>query len=72
MTTGNIFVFKTSLQSQTEVQLLSLVFDNLGGITCWNVDLDDWEKILRIESAGISPIEIISILKNYSITCKQL
>jgi hypothetical protein len=71
-TATDILVFKTSIQTSLEVQFLASVLNNQDGISSWSVDLDDWEKILRIESVGISPDEVESILDNYNIRCKQI
>jgi hypothetical protein len=67
-----IYIFKTSIQTQLEVQFLAMFLDQERRISSWNVDLDDWEKILRVESVGISPGEVKKILTNLNIQCKQL
>ncbi len=68
----DILVFKTSIQTTVEVQFLKSILDNQEGILSWSVDLDDWEKILRIESEGINPDQIVSTLEDENIRCKQL
>ncbi len=55
-------VFRTSLQTRNDVEKISAVLDNLPGITDWHVDLEDWEKVLRIECTGLSADHIIEIL----------
>lgn len=69
---SKIFVFKTSLKTDPEVRLLSEIFRNMEGIGNWSVDLDDWEKILRIESRGISSGKIVELLSEFGISCRQL
>lgn len=71
-TVTEVLVFKTSIQTPVEVQFLSNILDNQDGISSWSIDLDDWEKVLRIESEGISPDEVKSILSSINIRCKQL
>lgn len=67
-----ILVFKTSIQTPVEVQFLASILDNQNGISSWSVDLDDWENILRVESEGLHPDQIISILESKNIRCKLL
>ncbi|MEX0662372.1 MAG: hypothetical protein WEA58_02695 [Balneolaceae bacterium] len=55
-------VFRTSLQNQKEVENISTVLDDLPGISDWYVDLEDWEKVLRIECKGLSADKIIKTL----------
>lgn len=57
-----ILVFKTSLQTPVEIRLLSGVLDKTPGIGEWSVDLEDWEKILRITARGITAREITILL----------
>ena len=38
----------------------------------WNVDFEDWEKILRIECRDISALEISEVLRNNHIFATEL
>ena len=38
----------------------------------WNVDFEDWEKILRIECRDISALEISKVLRNNHIFATEL
>ena len=38
----------------------------------WNVDFEDWEKILRIECSGITALEISEVLRNNHIFTSEL
>lgn len=67
-----ILVFKTSLQTPVEIRLLSVVLENIPGIEEWSVDPDDWEKILRITSRGITAGEVTSLLGNIGIHSREL
>jgi hypothetical protein len=44
-----ILVFKTSLNHQKHVQMISPILNSHPQVINWSVDLDDWERILRIE-----------------------
>ena len=45
-----VLVFKTNLRYKKQVSALSAQMSNVPGIVRWNVDLDDIDKILRIEA----------------------
>ena len=49
-----ILVFSTSIRDKDDVELISETLDNLAGIHDWSVDLDDWEKVLRIEGINLN------------------
>ncbi len=67
-----ILVFKTSLQTPVEVRFISQMLNDIPGIREWIVDLDDWEKILRIETDSVMPNDIITVLRKAGIHCKVL
>ena len=45
-----IHVFKTSVKNKTQIKKLEPVFDSNFQDIKWNFDLEDCDKILRIES----------------------
>ncbi|REL32922.1 hypothetical protein DYD21_13980 [Rhodohalobacter sp. SW132] len=55
-------IFRTSLQNRDDVEKISTTLDNLEGLSDWHVDLDDWEKVLRIVCTGLSAESIIKTL----------
>jgi len=67
-----IYVFKTSVLTKHDIQLLKPYLDTLPRIQ-WNFDLEDCDKILRIESLwGISEKIIIEVLQERGFTCEVL
>ena len=54
--TDNILIFRTSIEK----------------IHVWNVDFEDWEKILRIECQGITPTDISDALSTIDICATEL
>ena len=66
-----ISVYKTST-SPEDVNRLQEVFDNFTKISKWNIDLEDWENILRIESQFSIDKQIVNMLNNVSIICIEL
>ena len=44
-----VLVFKTNLRFKKQINAVTPHINNLQGVARWNVDLDDSDKILRIE-----------------------
>ena len=66
-----ISVYKTNISPQ-DVNRLKEVLDNFTKISKWNIDLEDWENILRIESQFSIEKQIINRLNNINIFCIEL
>lgn len=67
-----ILVFKTDVRSRKRVTALAPHLQNMKGIIKWNVDLQDVDKILRIECASITPDAIEKILQQAGYYCEEL
>ncbi|HQW83148.1 MAG TPA: hypothetical protein PK987_01735 [Ferruginibacter sp.] len=67
-----IYVFKTSVKYKTQVKNQGLHIEKMLPGTKWNFDLDDCDKILRIDSDRDIVIPIIILLKNHQFICEEL
>lgn len=67
-----IHVFKTSVISEKQVQLVGSFLNILLPFGEWNFDLEDCDKILRIESAAVPPETVITILNSQGFYCREL
>jgi len=67
----SVLVFKTNISTQTEARKLQSVL-NKKAILKWNVDLEDCDRVLRIVSTGVSPLEIISLARKKGLECVEL
>ncbi len=68
-----ILIFRTSIKEMQEMEPLAEILGKHPKIKSWNVDFDDWEKVLRIESKGnLSVAEISEILHNINIYATEL
>lgn len=65
-----IWIFKTSVESETIVQELSPILNQL--TKTWNFDLEDCDKILRVESDNTTPPIIIKVLEDKGLFCEEL
>lgn len=67
-----IYVFKTSVE--TEKDILDLAYDLTSYCTPgkWNFDLQDCDRILRIDTQKQNAASIISLLQNKGFNCEEL
>ena len=70
--TDNILIFRTSIEKKQELKKIEKLFTQYPQIHVWNVDLEDWEKILRIECQGITPTDISDALSTIDICATEL
>lgn len=67
-----IFVFKTSVKTKKQIIALKPQIDNILPKARWNFDLEDCDKILRIESEENIAREIQQLLNIHSFYCEEL
>ena len=67
-----VLVFKTNLQFKKDVNRLSPVLSKISGILRWNVDREDIDKVLRIETRVLTAQEIIRLVNNAGYFCEEL
>ncbi|UZJ63656.1 hypothetical protein OKW96_14455 [Sphingobacterium sp. KU25419] len=67
-----IYVFKTSVQSEKDI--LNLTYDLNAHCTPgkWNFDLQDCDRILRIDTQMQNAASIILLLQNKGFDCEEL
>lgn len=69
---NDILIFRTSITTEQEIEKIKRLFAQHSQIHKWNVDFEDWEKILRIESTGIMATDIINMLQKINICISEL
>ena len=67
-----ILVFKTNVDDRKHVRKLFRVLKAIQGILKWNVDLEDTDRILRVEAVSLPPRTIESVMQNAGYYCKEL
>lgn len=67
-----ILIFRTSITTELEIERIKILFDQYSQIHKWNVDFEDWEKVLRIKSHGITETDVINILQTINIYISEL
>ena len=68
----NILVFKTNIRYKKHISALTTHMDNMEGVIRWNVDLDDKDKILRVEARDLSPRMVEHTLLQAGYVCEEL
>ena len=67
-----ILSLKTLPHNYNDVKNMAAVLDNHPLVISWDIDLDDCDKILRIESNGLKVDEIINALRQIGIWSEDL
>jgi hypothetical protein len=67
-----IFVFKTSVKTKMQIKKLKPHIDKILPNAKWNFDLEDIDKILRIDSEENIVLIIIDLLNIHSYSCEEL
>jgi len=65
----NISIYKTSVTKKSHVAILTPFLNQLGK---WNFDLEDCDKVLRIESSSNITSAVINLLTNNGFVCDEL
>lgn len=68
-----LFILKTNIKSQVQVNKLKPVFQKYEHIARWTVDLDDIDKVLKVETkVDAEQNEMIKIVQDQGIFCEEL
>jgi hypothetical protein len=68
----HVLVFKTNMHLKKDAKKIKPLLHQLSSIKNWNIDRDDEDKILRIESETLCQDEIINILHTAGYHCEEL
>jgi hypothetical protein len=67
-----ILVFKTSVNDQKDVLSLKPFLNQLLLPSAWNFDLEDCDKILRIDTLTADSEAVIALLQRKGFDCTEL
>ena len=68
----NIFVYKTDIISDYDLEAIDDLLSSHGTIIRWNVDRDDVDKVLRIESTADNAEELLLTVTQAGYFCEEL
>ncbi len=69
---NNIFIFETNIKTEKDKQTISEVLNANNQIERWNIDLEDIDSVLRIESQTLTAEQIIKIITVQDFKCAEL
>jgi hypothetical protein len=67
-----IYVFKTSVKTKLQVKRLKPHINKILPSEKWNFDLEDCDRILRIDSEENIGLKIIGLLNMHKFNCEEL
>ena len=67
-----ILVFKTNVSSKKKVSMIAPLLSSVPTIRQWNFDLEDRDKVLRIESTELNPDSVELLLRMAGFKCQEL
>jgi len=67
-----VLVFKTNVTSKRKVNKVRTLLTSFPSIRQWNFDLEDCDKVLRIEAIGLQPSMVESLLHTAGFSCREL
>jgi hypothetical protein len=67
-----ILVFKTNVKTLQQVNQLKPKLDSLLPKSKWNFDLEDCDKIFRVEGQDICSLTIIELFLKFRFNCEEL
>jgi hypothetical protein len=69
----SILIFKSNIKTQKDVEKVDRAFRKMKVIHRWTVDLDDWEKVLKVETNRKVKIdEIADLVMQLGYHCAEL
>ncbi len=68
-----LLIFKTDLKTKKRIKQVKSLFKQIPAISCWNVDRQDVDNVLRIEISGfLNPNTVIEMMKSKGLFCELL
>lgn len=67
-----VYVFKTSVKTDAQIRLATLLLDTLNPIVKIDFDPEDCDNILRIESNKLVAEEVIKLFNANGLYCEEL
>ena len=67
-----ILIFRTSITTRLDLKKIEMLFVQYPQIHTWSVDLEDWEKVLRIECSDLTPDTIMNALRTISVYAVEM
>lgn len=70
--TITVMVFRTNIMFKKDLKNIRPLLNDEKSISSWNVDFDDPERILRLETIGSDSKTIINLINEAGFFCEEL
>lgn len=67
-----VLVYKTNINHVQDVDRIKPYFDDQAGILRWNVDIEDSDKVLRIEAESDISATVVTLVQEAGFRCAEL
>ena len=67
-----ILVFKTNIRNQKQLSVIVPHMNSLQGVQRWNMDMQDRDKILRVQTMDVAPQTIEGVVRKAGYKCEEL
>lgn len=68
----NIHVFKTNIRTLSQQESVAGILDKFFPQGGWNIDREDIDCVLRVESSELNEEEIIQLITQSGFSCSEL
>ncbi len=67
-----VLIFRTDISGSNGLNLLKSLFNRMWQVKDWSVDLEDSDRVLRIESVHLSVDRVEDMVCDLGISCHEL
>lgn len=68
-----LFILKTNIKNKRKASSIAPILENMNTVLDWNIDLQDIDKVLRIEAKEtVKESEIINLIRTQGFYCETL
>lgn len=67
-----VLILKTNIRYKKQVKTVASLLDGQGNISRWNIDLNDIDKVLRIEADDMKLTEVVQLIQEAGFHCEEL
>jgi len=69
---AEVLIFRTDIGSRSDFETINNVLHHEHRIKKWNIDHEDIDHVLRVESDEITAKEVIQLIKQLGYACEEL
>ena len=65
-----VHIFKTNISTLRQLKMAELLLSRENRIERWNVDIEDCDKVLRVETDALNESQIVTLMRREEIYCE--